>query len=96
MAILRSAGGERVDEPLADVDVARGRAVEPGDHSQQSRLAAARGADQHDELAIVDAEIDVYEDARRAVVLVQLVDTQIRHMLERPYLTAPAVSPAMS
>src|ERR671914_36362 len=38
-----------VDEVAADEDLARGRLLEPGDHAQRRRLAAARGSDQHDE-----------------------------------------------
>jgi hypothetical protein len=47
--------------------------------SQEGRLAAARRADQHDEFAVVDGEVDVDEHARRVVTLVQLVDAQVRH-----------------
>ena len=52
-------GLEIVDAALADENVARGHAVEPGDHAQQRRLAAAGRADQHDEFALADREIDV-------------------------------------
>ena len=31
---------------------------QPGDHPQQRGLAAARGADEDDELAVVDIEVD--------------------------------------
>ena len=94
MAILRSAGRERVDQPLADENVARGRRVEPGDHSQERRLAAAGRPDQHDEFAVLDREVDVGEHAGRAIALVEFVDVQSRHA--RTYLTAPAVRPLIS
>ncbi len=57
---------ERVDEPVADIDVARGRRVEPGDHPEKRRLAAAGRADQHQEFAVLDDEIDVGEHAARS------------------------------
>ena len=57
-------GRERVDEPVADENVAGGRRVEPGDHPQKRRFAAARGADQHDELAVLDRKVDVAQHAR--------------------------------
>ena len=81
---LALGGGERVDESAADVDVAGGDAVEPGDHAQQRRLAAARRSDQHDEFAVVDGKVDVAEHARGAVALVQLVDAQVRHVDDDP------------
>ena len=47
-----------VDQLVADIDLARGGLLEPGDHPQGRALAAARRADQHDELAVGDVEID--------------------------------------
>ena len=52
--------GRQVVHALAgDDDVARGGALEPGDHAQRRRLAAARGAEQADDLAGRDREVDV-------------------------------------
>ena len=49
----------QVVDPLAvDDDVARGRVLEPGDHAQQRRLAAAGRADEDDELALAHVERD--------------------------------------
>ena len=39
-------------------DLAGGRLLETGDDAQQGRLAAARGADQADELAVADRQVD--------------------------------------
>ena len=50
------AGRDVVHEPVADVDLAAGDFLEPGDHPQRRRFAAARRADQHDELAVGDLE----------------------------------------
>ena len=49
------------DVHVADVDVAHGDVLEPGDHPQQRRLAAAGGADEDDELAEPDVEADAVD-----------------------------------
>ena len=51
-----------VDPLAADDDVAAGDILEPGDHAQQGRLAAARRADEDDELAFRDLEVDALDD----------------------------------
>ena len=49
----------RLDRRLAiDQCVARGRRLEPGDDAQKRRLAAARRADDADERALLDVEVD--------------------------------------
>ena len=48
------------------VDAAGAGCAEPGDHAQQRRLAAARRAQQADELALREVEIDI-PDRERAV-----------------------------
>ena len=63
VAVLRR---DVVDQPLADADLAAGDLLQPGDHAQQGRLAAAGRADQHDELAVGDLEIDAVQDAAAA------------------------------
>ena len=50
----RSFGGSVVDHAVADGDLAGGDVFQPRDHAQQGGLAAARRADQHDELAVID------------------------------------------
>ena len=55
----------------ADPDFAAGRFLEAGDHPQQRRFAAARRADEDDELAVDDLEVDVLEDADGAERLVR-------------------------
>jgi hypothetical protein len=52
-------GFELVDHPIPDRQLALGDRLEPGDHAQQRGLAAARGADEDDHLAVVDAQVDV-------------------------------------
>ena len=56
------------DVAVADVDRARGDLDDPGEHLQQRRLAAARRADEHHELAVADLEVDVVDGARAVLV----------------------------
>ena len=73
-------GLERGDVVVADPDAALGHLLEPGDHSQQGRLAAARGADEDDELAVGDLERDVVDREHVAVVdLGHPLDPHPRH-----------------
>ena len=52
----------RTGDPLGvHQNLAGGRLLEPGDDAQHSRLAAARGADQTDELTLLDCHIDAGE-----------------------------------
>jgi hypothetical protein len=59
VAVLRC---DVIDQPFADADLAAGSLLQPGDHAQQRGLAAARRADQDDELAIGDFKIDRVQD----------------------------------
>jgi len=61
-------GGHAVDG-----DGARGAWREAGDEFEQRGFAAAGRADDGDELAALDAEVDVVEDARAAKLLPVLV-----------------------
>ena len=55
--VRRNAG----DVPALEDDAPLGRPDEPGEDPQQRRLAAARGAEQRDELTVADLERDVVE-----------------------------------
>jgi hypothetical protein len=59
-------GGELVDHPAADADLALADVLQPGHHVQAGRLPAAGGADEDDELAVGDVEVGV-GDGRGAV-----------------------------
>ena len=69
-----------VDQLIADIDLARGGFFEPGDHPQGRALAAARGSDQHDELAVGDVEVDPLH--RRGLVehLDDFTERDLRHV----------------
>ena len=67
VAILRR---QVVHHAPADDDLAAGNLLEAGDHPQQRGLPAPGGADQNDELAIVDVEGRRVQDLRGAERLV--------------------------
>ena len=65
--VLRDVAEEMAQARLAaahavDVDGAAGRGADAGDGVEQGRLAGAAGADDGDELAGFDGEVDVVED----------------------------------
>ena len=59
---IAAAGGKVVDTRSVVVDLARVRPVQQSQQVQQRTLARAAGADDRDELAGLDVEIDVFED----------------------------------
>ena len=64
----------------ADPHRPRGDVLEPGDHPQRRRLAAARRADEDDELAVLDLEVELLDGARPVGVdLGQLVELDRGH-----------------
>ncbi|ABA49062.1 phenol hydroxylase, putative [Burkholderia pseudomallei 1710b] len=65
VAILRL---ERVDDASTDRDLAFRHRLEAGDHPQQRRFPAARRADEHDELAVGDIDVDPVQHVLRAAV----------------------------
>ena len=73
----------------------RGRVLEPGDQPQQRGLAAARRADEDDELAVVDGEVDVGDDVDLAEGLLDVLKFDRAHV-GCPYFTAPKVRPRTS
>ena len=79
VALLRR---EVVDDPAADRDRPVRDLLEPGDHPQRGRLAAARRADEHEELAVANLEREVVD--RLDAVLVDLVDLVEHHVSHYP------------
>ncbi len=78
-------GGHLVDHLAVDGDVAHGHAFEAGDHAQERGLAAAGRADEDDELARFDLEIDAVDDLHRAEALDHLPQLEAGH---QPFLPA--------
>jgi hypothetical protein len=70
--------GQVVEPSIAQPDLARVELLEPGDAAQQGGLAAARGAEKHEELARGDRQAHVVEGAHRSPLggLVGLARTQ--------------------
>jgi hypothetical protein len=64
-----------------DHDRARGHILEPGDEAEQGGLAAARRADQHDELAVGDVEIERRDDGHRAERLAHAPQCHLTHIV---------------
>jgi len=84
------ARGEVVHDLAGDPDLARADLLEPGDHAQGSRLAAPGRADEYDELALCDLEVEVTDrDHVAAVDLGKVDELDLGHYPR----TAPAVSP---
>ncbi len=60
-------GRKMGDVAVAEPDRPRRRLDETRDHAQRRRLAAARGPEQHEELAVGDVEADVVDGFQVAV-----------------------------
>jgi hypothetical protein len=87
-------GRQVVDDPVADAQLAGRDALEPGDHAQGGRLAAPRRAHQHEELAVLDHEVQVRDaDDPVGVHLRQLLHGHRSHVASPYPLTEPASSP---
>jgi hypothetical protein len=96
-----------VDHAVADQDIAGRDFLEPGDHAQGGRLAAAGRPDQNHEFVVLDLKIDSFNRLHVAVVdLVDLADRNLGHCVfpcvlcrrlvnSRQPLVAPAVRPEM-
>ena len=92
VAILRR---HVVDDIRSDQDLAARDVLEAGDHAQRRGLAAARRADQHHELLVLDVEIDAAHRLDATVVhLDDFADRNFGHGRAHPFV-APAVRPAM-
>ena len=92
MAMSRSFGGTLFTTRAADGDLAGGDVLQAGDHAQQRGLAAARGADQHHELAVGDVDADAVQDLDRAERLAHVADVDRRHSSPRFFLLLRAWS----
>ena len=68
-----------IDQAIADADLAAAHVLEARDHAQGGRLAAARRADQHDELAVADRDVDAVHDLELAERLADAADLDLCH-----------------
>jgi len=80
-----------VDHLPIDADLAGGHRFQSGDGVEQGRLAAAGRADQHQEPALVERQVDVLQDIDRAEALAEAFDFKSRRHAY-PF-TAPAIRP---
>jgi len=60
-------------------DLPGGRVLEPRDHAQRGRLAAARGPEQHDELAVFEHQRGVVHRGEVGEALLQVLDSDFSH-----------------
>jgi hypothetical protein len=79
------AGGGAVEGDVlaGEQDAPRGRQLEPGDHPERRRLAAAGRPEHDEELAVLHGEIRLADGDEVAEGLVQLLDFDLGH-LTRP------------
>ena len=74
-------GRREVVHPLAaDEEIARRDVLEPGDEAQQGRFSAAGGADEDDELAVANVEIDAVDDLHPAEGFLHVLEDDISHL----------------
>ena len=81
MAMPRCDGGTSLTCAVGDVHLAAGDFLKAGDHPQQRRLSAAGRTDKHDELALLDIQIDAMDDIHRAVGLADILQLQPCHVI---------------
>ena len=70
-----------VDHAATDRDFPAADVLESGDAAQQGALAATRWPDKDDELAIVDLQINALQRLHRSVVLLQILDLDVCHLI---------------
>jgi hypothetical protein len=63
----------------ADPDATARRLLEPGDHAQERRLAAARRPDEDEELAVGDLERDVFDRDHITELLGDVFEDDLTH-----------------
>jgi hypothetical protein len=67
------------DVAAIDVDGAAAGVLQAGDQPQQCRLAATRRADEDDELAILDHQVEPGDDGRRSEGLGDVLERDVSH-----------------
>ena len=69
-----------VDHAPGDRNLALGDGLQPGDHAQKRRLAAAARADDDQELGVGDPAVDTMDDGHVAVGFVHLAQLDLDHL----------------
>ena len=69
------------DVDAVDEDLAGGRLLQPGDQAQRRRLAGAGLAEQHEELAVGDVEVEVLQRGVAAEGLGDVLELDVGHDL---------------
>ena len=73
-------GAEPVHQGAVDVELPLADVLEPGDHPQGGALSAAGGSDQHDELPVVDGQVEVLDgDDAPGIDLLEPLQFQTGH-----------------
>ena len=80
-------GLQIVDHLAADGDLALADRLQSGHHAQQGGLAAARGSDDDDELAVGDLHVDPVDHLRAAVAFLHLGKADLGHLRKIPRLS---------
>jgi hypothetical protein len=62
-----------------DQDGARGRILQTRDHPHRGGLAAARGAEKHQKLAIRDGQVEIIDANERPPTLAHVAQNDLRH-----------------
>src|SRR4029079_11165943 len=79
VAYPRAAGPAVVYPRAGESDLASARAVDPSEHQERGRLAAARGSQHSDERAVVDREIDTLDCGCAGPLFANILELDARH-----------------
>ena len=86
-------GQKRAHVVAKDPQAAVGGEVEPGDHAQRRGLAAARRAEQGEELAVADGEVEAVDGGHLAEALGDAVDLHGRYRFGHAHLRCAKLVP---
>src|SRR2546425_762184 len=81
-------GPEPVDAPVPEPDLAAVQRMEAGDQPEKRRLAAARGPDQREQLAVTDLEARAVDRGHAPELLTHLAEPDL-HRRSRSSMTTP-------
>jgi hypothetical protein len=72
-------GRQVVHDALADMDDARGHALEPGNHAKQGGFPAPGGSHEHNELAVRNVDVHTMDHVDGAERLAEVSDANLSH-----------------